>query len=160
MSDKLNGAGLLVGRILLGQIFFVSGVMKLLQWSQTADSMANEGMVAVPFFLGAAAAVEILGGLAVILGFQSRWGSLALAAFLIPVSLIFHDFWTYQGQEMQNQMQHFMKNVTIFGGLLTLAAAGAGRFSLDALRANSTEQVFEEVHEQRGVTAGYDHRSL
>ncbi len=58
-----------------------------------------------------------------------------LALFLVPVTLIFHDFWAFDGQELQNQMPHFMKNITIIGGLLTVAAAGAGPLSVDSYRA-------------------------
>jgi uncharacterized membrane protein YphA (DoxX/SURF4 family) len=55
--------------------------------------MTSEGMVAVTFFLFMAIAVELAGGLSLLLGFRARWGALLLAAFLIPVTLIFHDFW-------------------------------------------------------------------
>lgn len=134
MSSHLRNLGLLLARVLLSGIFLMSGVMKVMNWSATAQHMTAEGMTAVPFFLGAAIAVEIGAGLAVLLGCWTRLGALALAMFLVPTTAIFHDFWTYQGQEMQNQMQHFSKNVTIIGGLLALAAAGAGRWSLDAAR--------------------------
>jgi len=133
MLEQSKACGWLVGRILLAQIFLLSGVMKILNWSQTAEHMTQEGMVAVPFFLAAAIAVELGGGLSILLGYQTRLGALALFLFLIPTTLVFHHFWTYQGEAMQNQMQHFLKNLTIMGGLLTLAAAGAGRYSLDAL---------------------------
>lgn len=141
MAEQLKAWGLLAGRVLLGQIFLLSGVMKVLNWSQTAEHMTSEGMTAVPFFLFMAIVFEIGGGLSLLLGCKARWGALALVLFLVPVTLIFHDFWAYEGQAMQNQMAHFLKNVTILGGLLTLAAAGAGRFSLDALfhRAATTD---------------------
>jgi len=125
--------GLLVGRVLLGQIFFISGVMKLMNWSKTVDLMTSEGMVAVPLLLAGALLVEIGGGLGVLLGWFTRCSALTLAAFLIPTTLIFHDFWVREGMEAMNQMQHFMKNVTIMGGLVTLAAAGPGRFAVDAV---------------------------
>jgi len=119
------------GRLLLSMIFIMSGVQKFMSWEQTAASMDNEGMVFVPFFLVAAALVEILGGLSVLLGFRARWGAAALFLFLIPVTFIFHDFWTYQGEEAMNQMQHFMKNATIMGGLLLVVGFGAGTLSFD-----------------------------
>src|SRR5207244_1899720 len=77
--------------------------------------------------------IEVGAGLGVILGCRARISSLVLFLFLIPVSLVYHNFWAYTGAAAENQMQHFMKNMTIMGGLLTLAAAGAGRFALDAL---------------------------
>src|SRR5207248_403095 len=127
---------LLAGRILLGLIFVLSGTMKIANWSQTADSMAEHGMVAVPLFLAGAIAFEVGGGLLIWLGWQTRYAAAALFLFLIPVTLVYHDFWSVGGKAMENQMQHFLKNVTIMGGLLSLAAAGAGRFSLDAWAAN------------------------
>jgi len=133
MNERAMPFLALLGRILLGQIFFLSGVMKLMNWNATADSMANHGMVAVPFFLFMSILFEVGGGLCLIAGFQTRWASLALFLFLIPVTLVFHNFWKYEGAEMQNQMQHFMKNLTIMGGLMMAAFAGAGRYSLDHL---------------------------
>lgn len=137
MFGQLHDLSLLTGRTLLALIFLLSGTMKIMNWTPTAEHMAAEGMMAVPFFLFLAIVVELGGGLAILAGFQCRFGALLLAAFLIPVTLTFHDFWTYEGQAMQNQMQHFLKNVTIIGGLLTLAAAGAGRYALDAFEATT-----------------------
>jgi len=142
MCEHLKSFAWLAGRILLSLIFLLSGAMKVMNWSATADQMTAEGMVAVPFFLFGAIAFELVGGFALLFGCKTRLGALALLVFLIPVTLIFHDFWTYEGQAMQNQMQHFMKNVTIMGGLLTLAAAGAGPISFDASfeKSTATEQ--------------------
>jgi len=133
MYDQLPSVALLFGRILLGLIFLLSGVMKMFNWPTTANSMAEHGMPAVPFFLAGAIFCEVVGGLSVILGFKARYGALLLALFLIPTTLVFHHFWTFSGGEMQNQMQHFLKNLSILGGLLTLSAAGAGRYALDAV---------------------------
>lgn len=135
MSNHASDAIWLVGRVLMSAIFLMSGVMKILHWAPTQQSMASEGMAATPFFLLGAIVLEIGGGLGLLLGYKARWAGLALALFLIPTTLIFHDFWTYQGQAMENQMQHFMKNLTIMGGLLTIGAVGAGAYSLDALEA-------------------------
>jgi putative oxidoreductase len=132
MTASLHSLALLVGRILLAMIFFLSGVMKIPNWDATLQSMEFKGLPAAPVLLGLAILIEIGAGLAVLFGCQTRWAALLLAAFLIPVTITFHNFWALEGQEMQNQMQHFMKNLTILGGLLTLAAAGAGQYSWDA----------------------------
>jgi len=132
MLEQAKNCAWLAGRILLSHIFLASGVMKILRWSETAGSMADKGMPAVPFFLFMATLCEIGGGLSILLGFKARLGALALALFLIPVTLVFHSFWGLEGQAQMNQMQHFMKNLTIMGGLWTLVAVGAGPFSLDA----------------------------
>ena len=114
------------GRFLLSLIFVMSGVHKIMAWDQTATQMEGEGMPAVPLLLVGAIAFELLGGLSVMLGVKARIGAVALFLFLIPTTLIFHDFWTYEGQEQQMQMINFMKNLAIMGGLLVVAARGPG----------------------------------
>src|SRR5581483_11641856 len=127
---------ILAGRLLLSPIFLLSGLMKILNFAQTGNMMEAEGMVWVPLFLVMSILVEVLGGLSLLLGFKARLGALLLVFFLVPVTLIFHDFWTYQGEAMQDQMAHFLKNVTIMGGLLVVAGAGAGKYALDFLAAH------------------------
>lgn len=111
-----------VGRILLSAIFIISGLSKIIDWNSTAAFMASKGMPAVPLLLAGAIAVELLGGLSLLLGYRTRWGALALFLFLIPTTLIFHNFWAMEGMERMNQMQHFLKNLTIMGGLLVVAS--------------------------------------
>src|SRR5258708_5644089 len=113
MNEPLKGGVWLLGRMLLSMIFLLSGTMKLMNWSKTAEMMTEKGMDFVPFFLGASIACELLGGLCILLGWKARYGALALALWLIPVSIVMHNFWAYEGQAMQNQMQHFLKNLTI-----------------------------------------------
>jgi putative oxidoreductase len=146
MHTSLSSSGLLLGRILLSGIFLMSAVMKATHWSHTEETMVEKGMVAVPFFLLMAILFELCGGLSVLLGFFARWGALLLILFLIPVTLVFHNFWAYEGKMMENQMQHFMKNLTILGGLTTLAAAGAGAYSLDAWLARRKSQAVGIEH--------------
>ncbi|MBW3596423.1 MAG: DoxX family protein [Planctomycetes bacterium] len=121
-----------LGRLLLSAIFLMSGIHKLTAWSQTARQMESEGMAAVPLFLVGAILCEVLGGLLLLLGCWARLGALILIVFLIPTTLIFHDFWTYAGEEQQTQMINFLKNLAILGGLLMVFAYGAGGISLDA----------------------------
>lgn len=123
----------LFGRLLLGLIFLVSGVMKFASWDSNLGHMQAKGMTVAPgFMLGAAALLEIAGGAALWAGCCTRAMSLLLALYLIPTTLIFHNFWTEQGMAAQNDMIHFLKNVAIMGGLLTLVAHGAGAYSVDA----------------------------
>src|SRR5262245_33738598 len=132
MPDSTLPALALAGRVLLSAIFLMAGAAKFANYAGTAEMMAKHGMPAVPFFLVSAALVELAGGLAVLVGYKARLGALALALFLIPTTLVFHNFWAVEGKEAQEQMQHFMKNVAIMGGLLMVAAQGPGEWSLDA----------------------------
>jgi putative oxidoreductase len=103
--------------------------------------MDEKGMPLVPVLLAGALTFELLGGLSVLLGFYGRVGAVLLILFLIPTTLIFHNFWAADAAMQQNQMQHFMKNVAIMGGLFVVAALGTDGFSIDRwLRRTRTAQ--------------------
>ncbi len=130
--DKNSGVTLLVARLGVGAIFLISGVGKLAAWSGTAAFAGSKGVPAV--LLAAATVLELLGAISVLTGWKARWGAAALVAFLVPVTMVFHNFWAYQGAEAQLQMIEFLKNVGIGGGLLAIFAAGPGALSVDARR--------------------------
>ncbi|SEL73653.1 putative oxidoreductase [Stigmatella aurantiaca] len=125
----------LVGRVLLGSLFVISGLGKLGNWEQTAAHMASQGLPLANLLLAGAAAAELAGGLSLLLGYRTPWGALMLAAFLVPVSLTMHAFWAHTGEARQMHLIHFMKNLSLIGGLLAQAVAGPGALSLDARRA-------------------------
>jgi putative oxidoreductase len=123
---------ILLGRILIATIFMISGVTKLLNIDQTAAHMTSEGIPAAGTLVFLAAFAEIAGGAAILFGFLTRIGAIGLILFMIPTTLVFHDFWTFSGEEQRMQMIQFLKNLTIIGGLSLLVAHGAGRYSIDA----------------------------
>jgi len=135
--EVLERYGTLAARLLIGQIFLISGVMKLLDPAGTSAQMEGRGMFWVPFFLVAAMAVELGGGLSLLLGYKARLGALALFLFLIPVTLTFHNFWTYPPEQQQQQAIMFMHNLTLMGGLLLVMTVGPGPFSLDLWKRRS-----------------------
>lgn len=120
MNRTLHSWTLRIGRLGLGGIFLASGLGKLADLRGTAAYMASAHMRAVPFLLAGAIVLEVLGGLAVVSGYRARWGALALLAFLVPATFLFHNFWAFQGAERQLQMIGFLKNVSIGGGLFLL----------------------------------------
>ncbi|MCC6490572.1 MAG: DoxX family protein [Candidatus Hydrogenedentes bacterium] len=130
MNATLARFAPVLGRVLLSAIFLISGFGKIMDWSGTAGYMASHGMPAVPFLLFMAIVLELGGGLSILLGFQARWGALALVVFLIPATLIFHAFWSADPEQAQMQTISFLKNTAILGGLLTVMAHGSGPFSL------------------------------
>lgn len=134
MNSKLWSIGSLVGRLSLVAIFFMSGWSKIAGWGETSQYMAAKGLPIVPVLLALAILVELGGAVTVSLGLQARWGALALAAYLVPVTLVFHNFWAVPDAERQMQTIQFLKNLAMFGGLLVVAAHGAGPISLDARR--------------------------
>jgi putative oxidoreductase len=129
---NLRGGTLLAGRILLSLIFVVSGFAKLTAWDQSIAHMESNGIVqATSLFLVLAVMIELVGGLSVMTGALTRVGALVLFAYLIPVTLMFHGFWKYEGAEHTMQMINFMKNLGLMGGLLALVACGPGQYSID-----------------------------
>ncbi|HXX36267.1 MAG TPA: DoxX family protein [Thermodesulfobacteriota bacterium] len=129
--EWLKSFGILIGRILLVLIFLRAGIGKVDEFSGTAQYMASHGIAPYTnFFLVGAIFFELVGSVTVISGYFTRFGAILLLFFLIPTTYIFHNVFTNPNQDVWIQ---FMKNVGIFGGLLVLLAAGAGRFSLDYL---------------------------
>jgi len=122
---------ILIGRILLSLIFLISAAGKLFNFTGTAGMMSAKGFPVASLFLIGALAFELLGGLSVLTGYKARLGAAALIIFLIPVTLIFHNFWAYQGMEQQMQAAMFLKNLAIAGGLALVIAFGSGPLSVD-----------------------------
>jgi len=83
------------------------------------------------FLLISATILEIIGAVSFILGYKIKFGAICLLIFMIPVTLLFHGFWRYTGQQATMQMINFMKNVCMTGGILFVLGIGAGPFSLD-----------------------------
>ena len=121
----------LFGRILLALIFVVSGLGKITGFAGTAAYMASKGLPMVQVLLPLAIAAELGGGLLLALGWKTRWAAALLVLFLIPTTLIFHQFWGLDPKLAQMQQIHFLKNVAIMGGMLMVIAGGAGAWSLD-----------------------------
>ena len=109
-----------VARALVGVLFLASGINKILGFGYVAGWMNSLGIPAAGLLLAGAILLEIAGGLALVTGIQAKTAALALALFTVPVTLIFHGFWHADAAEFQNQLNHFLKNVAICGGLLAL----------------------------------------
>lgn len=122
----------LIARWCIAAIFIFSGAGKLIFFDQTQAYMASKGFTAIPLFLVGAALLELIGGLCLILGYKARFGATLLLLFLIPTTIIFHDFWNIIGEERALQQIMFLKNLAIFGGLIYILCDGAGSFSLDS----------------------------
>ncbi|HEH9427581.1 TPA: DoxX family protein [Aeromonas sobria] len=123
--DKMKDLALLAGRVLLALMFVMAGWSKIGGYAGTQGYM--EAMGVPGFMLPLVILLELGGGLAIVLGLFTRSLSVLMAGFTLMAAFIFH----YQPAE-QMQMLMFMKNVSVAGGFLALAAAGAGAFSLDA----------------------------
>jgi len=130
----LQSSTVLVGRILLGLIFVLSGFAKISGFDGTAGYIASKGLPLPQLVAALTIAVELGGGLALMAGLYTRQAVVALAGFTLLAGVIFHNFWAVPQAEQMAQQINFMKNLAIAGGMLVVAAFGPGRLSLDARR--------------------------
>ena len=130
MSNPAGDIQPLIGRILISLVFLFSGTFKIAQYSQFVGFAGAKGIPLPAFSIVCAAAVELLGGLAIV-----AW---LWILYLIPTTLVFHNFWAMKGMEQEDNMVHFLLNLAVMGGLLYVAEFGAGRYSLDARGAAKT----------------------
>lgn len=120
-----------VGRLMIGLPFAMSGLSKLGAYSATTAMISAVGLPVPPLAYAVAVIVELGGGLLLIAGYQARSVATALALFSIAAAVSFHSNFADQ-----NQMIHFLKNVMMAGGLLQIAAFGAGALSIDNRRSS------------------------
>ena len=113
-----------IARIFIAIIFLMSGLNKIGNYGNTAYWMEAVGVPSL--FLPIVIALEIVGGLAIILGWKARIFSFLLAGFCMLSAIVFHSNFADQ-----NEMINFMKNIAIAGGFLTITINGAGSFSVD-----------------------------
>jgi putative oxidoreductase len=138
--DGLRDVGALIGRILLAVIFLLSGVHKLMSPSATIHLIGGQGVPLSTFAYAVTVAIEFGGAVLIILGLASRPAAFIMFLWLIPVTILFHVIPHYQamhqGQAMAAMQQqiNYMKNISIMGGLLMVAAMGPGAFSLGGRR--------------------------
>lgn len=122
---------LLAGRILMGAIFLNAGVRKLLGFAGTVGYFTRLGFPAPELFAVLAIVIEVGGSILLIIGWKTRWVAWLLALFVLIAALAAHRFWEFDAAQYANQMNHFMKNLAIIGGLLFVATFGPGSASVD-----------------------------
>jgi putative oxidoreductase len=122
----------LVGRILIGLIFLVAGVRKVMGFAFTVAYLAKLGFPAPEVMAVIAIIIEIGGSILLIVGWRTRWAAWLLVLFVVIAAFAAHRFWeiTDAGQ-FSNQMNHFLKNLSVVGGLLYVATFGPGSASVD-----------------------------
>ena len=123
--------GPLAGRILLALIFVQSGFGKITGFEGTVGYIASQGLPLPQLAAIGALTIELVGGTLLILGWQARWAATAIFLFLIPTTLIFHNYWAAEAAQQGMQQINFMKNLAIMGGMLYVMAFGAGPLSID-----------------------------
>ena len=124
----------LVGRILMAWFFIIPGFGKLTGFAGAVGYAQSAGMPMPEVGVAVGLAIEILGGLALLVGFKTRYAAALLAFFTLVATVIFHAYWKVPAEAVQVTQLLFNKNIAIVGGLLALAAFGAGAWSVDGKR--------------------------
>lgn len=131
MFTSLQNPLSLIGRILLALLFVPSGFSKIGGFAGTVGYIASKGVPLPELAAAAAIGVELGLGLLLLIGWQTRWAALGIALFTVVITFIFHNFWAVPAEQVMAQQQNFFKNMAAVGGLLTVAAWGAGAWSVD-----------------------------
>lgn len=149
----MNALATLLGRLMLAAVFIWAGWGKLDGFSSafvylkqgdifaiwgkipglaaTAQMIASKGLPMPNLLAAAAIVVELIGGFMIAIGWKTRLAAFAILAFIIVVSLFFHNFWLMSGQEAHLNTIMFLKNMGLAGGMLYLMAHGPGSISVD-----------------------------
>lgn len=134
MLTTLQNPLTLIGRLLFSLLFLPAGISKIAGFAGTVGYIGSKGLPMPALGAVIAIIVEVGGSLALISGFGTRFAALALAAFTLVATFFFHNFWGVPVDQAMMQQLMFYKNIAVVGGLLLLAAHGAGAWSLDARR--------------------------
>jgi len=134
MSNALQNTFNLAARVLMAALFLPAGIGKLTGFAGTVGYISSVGLPLPAVGAALALVVEIVGSLALLAGFGTRIAAVVLAAFTLVASFFFHAYWSVPADQVFVTQLLFFKNIAVVGGLLAMAANGAGEWSLDARR--------------------------
>jgi putative oxidoreductase len=139
--------------VLIGRIFFSLIFLNTIFAHFSSSGINYAASAGVPFaeiLVPVSGILAVLGGLSILLGYKAKFGAWLLVLFLIPVTLLMHNFWTLEGAEAQMQMVNFIKNLSLLGGAFLITYFGAGPLSIDnaiaskpAIKESSKRQKFQ-----------------
>ena len=138
MNDKLQNSFSLTARLLMAALFLPAGIGKLTGFAGTVGYISSVGLPLPQVAAAIAVVIEIVGGAALIVGYRTRLVAVVLALFTLVASVFFHAYWAAPADQQMVAQLMFYKNIAVVGGLLALAASGAGAWSIDAR--NTTAQ--------------------
>lgn len=121
----------LAGRLLLAAIFLVAGFDKLTAFAATSGYLAKLGFPMPDLMTVIAIVLELGGGILLIAGWKIRWAAWALIVFVAVATFAAHRFWEFDASQYRNQLNHFLKNLALVGGLLFVAAFGPGPLAVE-----------------------------
>jgi putative oxidoreductase len=112
-------------------MFVIAGIGKIGGFDGTVGYIASKGLPMAAVLAAGTVALEVVAGVALIVGYKARWAALALAVFTVLATAIFHAYWAMPAEQQMVQRLMFPKNLAITGGLLMVSALGPGRYSVD-----------------------------
>ena len=128
---------LLIGRVLVGSMFLVAGIRHYMFYAGTVGYFTKLGFPAPEAMVWLSIIVHIAGGILLIAGWKTQWASWLLLALVVIATAMAHRFWQFDAAQYGNQLNHFLKNLAIIGGLLYVASFGAGAMSVDGRKRSS-----------------------
>lgn len=128
---------LLLGRLLMGFYFILPGLQKITNYQTMTDYMFAHDVPATTFLLPVTIVLQIILGIAIIIGFKGKLAAFILAGMTLIISIYMHDFWSMaESLERTHETQNFFKNMGIMAGLLMISSIGTGWLSLDNRKSN------------------------
>lgn len=127
----ISSACALVGRLMLAFMYIYAGYGKVGGFDGTVAFIGSKSLPVPEVLAAATIGLEVIAGLMLAIGWKARWTALALAAFTVAASVLFHNFWEMPVEQFRTQQLFFLKNMAAIGGLLMVVAFGAGRWSVD-----------------------------
>jgi putative oxidoreductase len=121
-----------LARILITAIFVYSGISQLMHFNAMVHVLAASGIPLATIAAAISTLIDLVGSAMIIIGWKTKPAAAILFIYLIPVTVMFHNFWAAPPQMHDMQLLNFLKNLGIMGGLLILATRGAGASSVDA----------------------------
>lgn len=120
----------LIGRILIAQLFIYFGITKIIGFGGTAGYIASKGLPLPQLLTLLTIIIEVGGGLMILLGWRARLAAVVFFLWLIPVTFVFHNFWSMEGAQVMVNQINFQKNLALMGTMFLIFAFGPGPYSL------------------------------
>jgi putative oxidoreductase len=134
--QNLYGVFNLLGRLLIVALFLPAGLSKLTGFESTVGYFDSLGIPLATLAVVVTIVIEVVGSIALLLGFQTRLAAVVLAVFTLAATMIGHAYWAAPADQAFVQQLMFFKNIAVVGGLFALVAAGAGSLSIDGRKAS------------------------
>ena len=133
IDNAVSSAGiyLLIARITMGMLFIVPAIRQITAYAGSVKYFASLGFPAPEAMVVLAVVIEIVAGVALIVGWKTRWAAWLLVLYVIIATAMAHRFWQFPEAQQFNQLNHFLKNFAVIGGLLYVITFGPGRLSVD-----------------------------